>query len=209
MERANTTKKHIIKVSLDLFSKKGYDGTTVSQIAKKLGIHERTIYNHFSSKDDLLKSIIDKHKIADISSKIISEDLVEDLNNPYRFLCSFTVSLIKYWNSRGERKFLKLLLMENFRKINGKSFAVKDYLNEIKSVLWMIFDEMINQEIIKNIDPVLLANEFIAPLLFIRIEYMSDEEPVQSLYLVHGFYVKAGCTLPQSLLNGMKHVRLI
>ena len=44
-------KEKIFHVSIDLFSKYGYDGVSVRKIASEVGIKESSIYNHYKSKE--------------------------------------------------------------------------------------------------------------------------------------------------------------
>ena len=48
------TKEKIFEVSIDLFSQYGYDGVSIRQIAKEVGIKESSIYNHYPSKESIL-----------------------------------------------------------------------------------------------------------------------------------------------------------
>jgi len=52
------TRKKILTVSLDLFSKKGYDSTAISAIAKSCGLSKSSLYHHFESKEKILTSIL-------------------------------------------------------------------------------------------------------------------------------------------------------
>ena len=52
-----TTKEKIMRVAARMFSEKGYDKVTTREIAKAIGINSASIYHHFSSKDDILKSL--------------------------------------------------------------------------------------------------------------------------------------------------------
>lgn len=54
------SKGNIIQVALKLFSTKGYHATSTSAIAKEAGIAAGLMYNYFSSKEELLNSIIDQ-----------------------------------------------------------------------------------------------------------------------------------------------------
>ncbi|MDR2823773.1 MAG: TetR/AcrR family transcriptional regulator [Prevotellaceae bacterium] len=59
-EQIRTEKRQLIKESaLKLFAEKGYDATSISEIAKKAEISKGLLYNYFASKDDLLKTIWD------------------------------------------------------------------------------------------------------------------------------------------------------
>lgn len=52
------TKDKIFDVAIDLFSKKGYDSVSIRTIASNVGIKESSIYNHYSSKKEILMSIL-------------------------------------------------------------------------------------------------------------------------------------------------------
>jgi AcrR family transcriptional regulator len=47
------TKDKILKVALELFRKKGLEGTTTREIARRCGIGEGTLFNYFRTKEDL------------------------------------------------------------------------------------------------------------------------------------------------------------
>ena len=53
-----TTKEKIFDVSLELFSQKGFNNTSVREIAREVGIKESSIYNHYSSKQAIMNDIL-------------------------------------------------------------------------------------------------------------------------------------------------------
>jgi AcrR family transcriptional regulator len=52
-------KDTIIAVAIDLFFKKGYFATSISEIARGCGIQKASIYYHFPGKEDLLLAIME------------------------------------------------------------------------------------------------------------------------------------------------------
>jgi AcrR family transcriptional regulator len=52
------TRTRILDSALELFSEQGFDGTTLQQIADRLGFTKAAIYYHFRSKDDLLEALV-------------------------------------------------------------------------------------------------------------------------------------------------------
>ncbi len=54
------TKEKISIVALQLFSKKGFKGTTMKDIARKVGITEGAIYRHFRSKEEIVTYLINR-----------------------------------------------------------------------------------------------------------------------------------------------------
>ena len=59
MEKGNT-KGQILEVSLDLFSIRGYEATSISQIADAVGIRKASLYSHFANKKDILDTLVDE-----------------------------------------------------------------------------------------------------------------------------------------------------
>ncbi len=54
---AASTKERILDVALDLFTEKGFDGTSLREIAERLGVTKAALYYHFASKDDILMAL--------------------------------------------------------------------------------------------------------------------------------------------------------
>ena len=48
------TRATIVRVALDLFAERGYDATTLAEIAEAAGISPRTIFSYFDSKEEIL-----------------------------------------------------------------------------------------------------------------------------------------------------------
>jgi len=48
----------ILNVAADLFSKQGYDGTSIRKIAQQAGLLPGSVYHHFASKEDLYITVI-------------------------------------------------------------------------------------------------------------------------------------------------------
>jgi AcrR family transcriptional regulator len=52
-----STRERILDVALDLFSDQGYDGTSLREIAERLGVTKAALYYHFASKEDILMAL--------------------------------------------------------------------------------------------------------------------------------------------------------
>lgn len=48
----------ILTEALDLFAQKGYENTSISELARNVGISKGNIYNYFDSKEDILKEVL-------------------------------------------------------------------------------------------------------------------------------------------------------
>lgn len=52
-------REEILRAARVLFSKKGYPGTTIQEVAERAGITKGTVYLYFKNKKDLLASVIE------------------------------------------------------------------------------------------------------------------------------------------------------
>jgi AcrR family transcriptional regulator len=73
-EQLTEKQKKIIIAAIEYFSEKGYAGTSTSEIAKKAGVAEGTIFRHYKTKKDLLLSIV-----TPVMTKLIAPFIVKDL----------------------------------------------------------------------------------------------------------------------------------
>ncbi|MCY7830498.1 TetR/AcrR family transcriptional regulator [Bacillus spizizenii] len=70
-ERSAQRKEKLIDTALELFSSRGYNGTTVKEIAKEAGVTDGLIYHYFSSKEELLHAILAKHNFLEDVQRIL------------------------------------------------------------------------------------------------------------------------------------------
>ena len=71
---SNSTKEKIKKVALSLFARKGYEGTTMNDIAKLVGIKTPSLYAHFNGKEELFFSVYE-----DLANEYV--DLMDQIMN--------------------------------------------------------------------------------------------------------------------------------
>ncbi|MFI0452687.1 TetR/AcrR family transcriptional regulator [Actinomadura sp. 6N118] len=58
MPRPSATKQRILEVARELFVQQGVQRTSLQEIADRLGITKPALYYHFSSREDLVRSIV-------------------------------------------------------------------------------------------------------------------------------------------------------
>ena len=113
------TKEKIFDVSLELFSKKGYDSVSLREIAEEVGIKKSSIYSHYSSKEAILMDIFDYlTNLFEYDELLKSKDL--DLNanneillqNPEKFYHKGSEAMKKMFSQEKNLKIWKLLFIQ-------------------------------------------------------------------------------------------------
>jgi len=115
----------ILDASLELFATKGYDSTSIANIAEKAGISKGLMYNYFSSKDELLRGLIDllNKGETDMMEKVIHEDPKKMLENVIRFFFSELRENYQQW------VFISKLVLQVDRFDFVKKMATEMYSN--------------------------------------------------------------------------------
>jgi len=62
VKKSVETEKKIIQAALELFVRKGYHGTSISDIMVKVGLTKGALYAHFKTKGELIFRIIEQYK---------------------------------------------------------------------------------------------------------------------------------------------------
>ena len=59
-KRSDDKRRRILQAAVKVFARRGYFGARVSEIARKAGVADGTIYLYFRSKEDILVSLFDE-----------------------------------------------------------------------------------------------------------------------------------------------------
>ncbi len=79
-EGKRMTRKRIMDAAVSLFRHKGFERTTVRDIATAVGILSGSLFHHFSSKEDILKEVISEAievTLAKMSASVDESDSIE------------------------------------------------------------------------------------------------------------------------------------
>lgn len=107
MKKGDITKEKILTAAEDIFSEKGFSGARVDEIAEVSGVNKRLIYEHFESKENLYKIVLNRvyGRLVEMESsqnmQLPVEDVLrENILNAFEFLSKNPnfVSLVMHEN---------------------------------------------------------------------------------------------------------------
>jgi AcrR family transcriptional regulator len=58
--RPGHDREAVLRTAIDLFNRRGYDATSISDLAAELGVTKSAVYHHFVSKEALLSAALDE-----------------------------------------------------------------------------------------------------------------------------------------------------
>lgn len=113
-------KKQLIEVAIDLFSRKGFAGTTTREIAAAAGVTEAIIFRHFQTKSGFYNAILDHIKSVEPLDEWLAqaEKLMEARDDEGLFRHIITKII---WISRHHSKIERLI---HLAALEGHELAV-------------------------------------------------------------------------------------
>lgn len=170
LEKSNkqtVKQKKIIEVAIATFAEKGYSNTSTSEIAKKAGVAEGTIFKHYGTKENLLLSIMVPF-LKDFFPTMAEELIGELMKDHYSFE-EFLRALLKNRSAflSENREIFQVFIKEMFYK--------EELRNELlPNVLKVGTDRLINViEVFKQRGEIKdIPNELVLKMLFTVISGM-------------------------------------
>ncbi len=158
-----STREKILEEALTLFAENGYDGTSVEQIAEKVGIKAPSLYKHFKGKEDILNALIDWAE-EHYEESFGSEKQIGELPKCKEEFIYVTMKKISFtMHDPMIRKIRKFLVQEQFRSDRLAEITTRHQLDGIQGMYTKIIEGMMKEGLFKKDDPALLATELTAP----------------------------------------------
>ena len=109
-------KERILEEALQLFSQNGYTGTSMNDIAAKLGVTKAALYKHYKSKQEILDSIVEKASEYGLPEEQQGEDFLSERQVSYDDIKTYTKEQFSYWTSEEFPScFRRVLTLEQYR----------------------------------------------------------------------------------------------
>ena len=171
MERGNT-KQEILEASLDLFSVKGFEATSISQIANAVGIRKASLYSHFENKqailDALVKDVLDQYAERSIFAKA-DWDEYDDAEDKSALTpdaaAQMILGQIRYiLHDPHISKARKMLVLEQFQNSELAKLQTKQNYSDVMRYFTGLVKHLIRNGILAEDDPEIMAAELCLPI---------------------------------------------
>lgn len=121
---AGETKERILETALELFAQSGYLGTSMSDIAARLGITKAALYKHYAGKQEILDRIVQRMNELDAARAAAYEIpgaapegfAQAYLNTPLDRIRAYSTAQFDHWTREPfSANFRKMLTLEQYR----------------------------------------------------------------------------------------------
>ena len=121
---AEGTKERILETALELFAQNGYLGTSMNDIAGRLGFTKAALYKHYTSKQEILDKIVEQMNKMDYE-RAESYEMPETepdgfaeayLHTPVQKIRAYSTAQFDHWTKEPfSSNFRKMLTLEQYR----------------------------------------------------------------------------------------------
>jgi TetR/AcrR family transcriptional repressor of mexJK operon len=168
-KRSDRKHREIMSAATAVFVAKGYDGTSMEEIATKASVSKQTVYKHFADKERLFAEII-----------LATTDQIDQVIGLVAETLAHTKDLEKNLSQLG-RKFLSVLMDAQLLKLRrlvianadrmpklGRSWYERGF-ERVLATLASCFQRLAQERLLKCDDPLIAANHFVGMLLWIPV----------------------------------------
>ncbi|MBV7272399.1 TetR/AcrR family transcriptional regulator [Clostridium sp. PL3] len=130
----------IKKAALSNFTEKGYDGTSLSDIAQKVGIKKQSIYSHFKSKDELFLTVM--HEVVNEERNFLHQFFDEHQPDLKNYLENLILEFKERYINNEECNMKFVLRMAYMPPVHLREEVIQDftlYFLELENLLNELF----------------------------------------------------------------------
>lgn len=157
MKRENDVKEKVLQTSIELFLRKGFSGTTTSELVRLTGVSKGALYWYFKNKEDIVANILAKYRDEFLERTIREIDSWPgDFISKFKRFYKVTTEFAR--DNRGLLLVYTALLIEftgSGSDLEKEILAIND--RNIMIIQKMIEDGIKDGNLSKKIDPVIYS----------------------------------------------------
>jgi TetR/AcrR family transcriptional repressor of mexJK operon len=167
--RSDRKRRTIVEAATSVFLDKGYDGTSMDDIATLAAVSKPTVYKYFADKERLFAEIVraTTDHVHDLM-RLVAETLVET-RDPHKDLAKLARRLITAL-MRPQVLRLRRLVIANADRFPdvGRTWYEQGF-ERVLTTLATYFRRLADHGLLRLDDPLLAANHFVGLLLWIPV----------------------------------------
>ena len=168
IKKKTGTKEKILKESKLLFSTLGYKAASVRKIAGAVGIRESALYNHFKNKEEIFLEVAKDIFASPFSFDDIQIKELALKGKPFLQKYSTQYKLLSF--DKNNESMFRILLIELLQNRELREQFMSEFHDKNIKVLSEGFFIMMQNNLIRSSDPMVISYEFLSTLFYIRLQ---------------------------------------
>ena len=165
---ADRRREQILQTAVNLFSQRGFKGTTTKEIAKAAGVSEAIIFRHFATKDELYGAILHSKSCNDGLHRYpweSNEVLQEALRQKDDFGVFYNLALQAMNNHQKDEGFMRLLFYSALEEHELAERFFGEFISQVYGFIGEYVRERQADGAMRDINPAVVVRAFLGMLI--------------------------------------------
>lgn len=167
-----STREIIFETAVNLFSENGYHGTSMRDIARRVGIKESSIYNHYSGKKAILEAVLE-YQISGLKAAMFTREEMEEtsqrFSDPVELWLFGTMEYLKRLPPLTE-EINMILMNEMYLDQECRKFVLESMFSTQKEMTEILLQDLCDKGMIAECDVRTTAAQYVYMLHGLNME---------------------------------------
>ena len=165
---ADMRREQILRTAVDLFSQRGFKGTTTKEIAKAAGVSEAIIFRHFATKDELYGAILHSKSCQDGLHRFPwegNEVLMEAIRTRDDFAVFYNIALQAMNNHQKDVGFMRLLFYSALEEHQLADRFFGEFVSQVYGFIGEYVRDRQKEGAMRDVEPRIVVRAFLGMLI--------------------------------------------
>ncbi|MDR7434458.1 MAG: TetR/AcrR family transcriptional regulator [Armatimonadota bacterium] len=172
IERKELTRRQILEAARQVFSERGYHGTSMDDIAQASGTSKGALYFHFSSKEELFHALVEEF------AQILAEEVAQAIQRERGAVAKVEAALRTVLEAASRHRQLAKIVLVEWNGL-GPAFAERRF--QLRSLMADLIktqlDEAVEEGRIPPVDTTITAYAWLGAINEVIVRWLHTGEP--------------------------------
>jgi AcrR family transcriptional regulator len=161
-------REQILQTAVNLFSQRGFKGTTTKEIARSAGVSEAMVFRHFATKDELYGAILDNKGCQDGVHKFPWEgnhELLAAMERKDDQAVFYNIALDALNKHQADEAFMRLLFYSALEEHELADRFFKEFIERVYEFIGGYIGRRQKDKAFRKINPRVVVRAFLGMLI--------------------------------------------
>lgn len=166
--KGDKRREQILQTAVNLFSQRGFKGTTTKEIARVAGVSEAMVFRHFVTKDELYGAILDNKSCSDGVHRFpweANEKLQKAIKQKDDFAVFYNIAFDALNKHQADVGFMRLLFYSALEEHELAERFFHDFIERVYEFIGGYVAQRQKDKVFRKIDPRIVVRSFLGMLI--------------------------------------------
>lgn len=160
-------REQILQTAINLFSQKGFSGTTTKEIGREAGVSEAMVFRHFAKKSDIYDAILGNKTCHDGMRFPWEEDpvIIDAITRKDDFAVFYKMALNGLNKQQSDVSFMRLLFYSALEEHELAERFFSEFVARIYGFIGGYIEERQREGAFRNVEPRIVVRAFLGMMI--------------------------------------------